>query len=201
MWQNLENHMNTFTINGTILTKGHQHSILKIFNSIWLLRFCKDPPPPQQPTKISWKIVAFFFYQVFFHRHWRLTGQQGKRGDHFLFHSTLPLPPTYRHSDIYLQLCTVAFSSNPLHQKPFLFFHHDFHHLHLDVLILGILLCSVWKSTCKVQNTYDGEPFNVILNQWNIFFRIREQMFCFDYIYNNLLFVWSWMWQERCMWC
>ena len=30
----------------------------------------------------------FFFCQVFFHRHWRFSGQQGKRGDHLLFHST-----------------------------------------------------------------------------------------------------------------
>ena len=30
----------------------------------------------------------FFFYQGFLHRHWQFTGQQGKRGDHLLFHST-----------------------------------------------------------------------------------------------------------------
>ena len=30
----------------------------------------------------------FFSIRVFFHGHWRLTGQQGKGGDHFLFHST-----------------------------------------------------------------------------------------------------------------
>ena len=30
----------------------------------------------------------FFFYQGFLHRHWRFTGQQGKGGDHLLFHST-----------------------------------------------------------------------------------------------------------------
>ena len=29
-----------------------------------------------------------FFIRVFFHGHWRLTGQQGKRGNHLLFHST-----------------------------------------------------------------------------------------------------------------
>ena len=32
----------------------------------------------------------FLFYQVFFHSHWRFTGQQGKAGDHFLFHSITP---------------------------------------------------------------------------------------------------------------
>ena len=31
---------------------------------------------------------VFFFYQGFLHRHWRFTGQQGKGGDHLLFHST-----------------------------------------------------------------------------------------------------------------
>ena len=30
----------------------------------------------------------FFFNQGFLHRHWRFTWQQGKGGDHLLFHST-----------------------------------------------------------------------------------------------------------------
>ena len=30
----------------------------------------------------------FFSIRVFFHGHWRLTGQQEKGGDHLLFHST-----------------------------------------------------------------------------------------------------------------
>ena len=39
-----------------------------------------------------------FFYKVFFHRHWRLTGQQGKGGDHLLFHSTTSTrSQTFRH--------------------------------------------------------------------------------------------------------
>ena len=46
----------------------------------------------------------FFFYQVFFHRHWRFIEVQGKGGDHLLFLST-----TSTHSwilrHIYLQLC------------------------------------------------------------------------------------------------
>ena len=47
-----------------------------------------------------------FFIRVFFHRHWRFTGQQGKGGDHLLLHSTtLPIPPAHEHWDIYLQLC------------------------------------------------------------------------------------------------
>ena len=35
-----------------------------------------------------YRIFRVFFYQVFFHRHWRFTGQQGKGGDHLLFHTT-----------------------------------------------------------------------------------------------------------------
>ena len=36
----------------------------------------------------------------FFHRHWRFTGRQGKRGHRF--YSTLPLPPSRKHLDICL---------------------------------------------------------------------------------------------------
>ena len=47
-------------------------------------------------------LIWFFFYQGFLYGHWRFTGQQGKRGDHLLFHS--PLPPAHEHWEIYLQL-------------------------------------------------------------------------------------------------
>ena len=33
-------------------------------------------------------VRKFFFYQGFLHRNWRFTGQQGKGGDHILFHTT-----------------------------------------------------------------------------------------------------------------
>ena len=33
-------------------------------------------------------LKIFFFYQGLLHRHWRFTGQQGKGGNHLLFHST-----------------------------------------------------------------------------------------------------------------
>ena len=40
----------------------------------------------------------FFSIRVFFHRHWRLTGQQGKGGVHVLFHSTTSTRSrTFRH--------------------------------------------------------------------------------------------------------
>ena len=43
-------------------------------------------------------VGIFFSIRVFFHGHWRLTGQQGKRGDHFLFQSTTSsLSQTLRH--------------------------------------------------------------------------------------------------------
>ena len=32
--------------------------------------------------------IYFFSIRVFFHRHWRFVGQQGKGGDHLFFHST-----------------------------------------------------------------------------------------------------------------
>ena len=32
--------------------------------------------------------ILLFSVRVFFHRYWRLSGQQGKGGDHFLLHST-----------------------------------------------------------------------------------------------------------------
>ena len=42
--------------------------------------------------------VFCFSIRVFFHGHWRLTGQQGKGGDHLLFHSTTStLSRTFRH--------------------------------------------------------------------------------------------------------
>ena len=43
----------------------------------------------------SW---VFFSIRVFFHEHWRLTGQWGKGGDHLLFHfTTSTRSQTFRH--------------------------------------------------------------------------------------------------------
>ena len=40
----------------------------------------------------------FFSIRIFFHRHWQLIGQQGKGGDHLLFHSTTcTRSRTFRH--------------------------------------------------------------------------------------------------------
>ena len=41
---------------------------------------------------------SFFSIRIFFHGHWRLTGQQGEGGDHLLFHSTTSTRSrTFRH--------------------------------------------------------------------------------------------------------
>ena len=53
--------------------------------------------PINQIVNIS-MFSCFFSVRVFFHRHWRFTGQQGKRGDHLLCHSTTSTrPQTFRH--------------------------------------------------------------------------------------------------------
>ena len=53
------------------------------------------------PNFMMWFLWFLFFslsIRVFFHRHWRLTGQQGKGGDHLLFHSTTSTRSrTFRH--------------------------------------------------------------------------------------------------------
>ena len=56
-------------------------------------------------SSISGSLLNLFSLsiRVFFHRHWRFTGQSRKGGDHLLF--TIPLPPAHEHWDIYLQLC------------------------------------------------------------------------------------------------
>ena len=52
---------------------------------------------------VCYLYVTFFFFfffpiRVFFHGHWQLTGQQGKGGDHLLFHSsTSTRSRTFRH--------------------------------------------------------------------------------------------------------
>ena len=52
-------------------------------------------------------VDAMHFYfcsiRVFFYRHWRLTEQQTKVGNHL--HSSLRFPPAHEQSNIYFQLC------------------------------------------------------------------------------------------------
>ena len=56
-----------------------------------------------------WK-TAFFSIKIFFHGHWRLTGQRGRKGNIFYF--TLLLPPTQKHSDIYFATLHVRWLSH-----------------------------------------------------------------------------------------
>ena len=50
-------------------------------------------------------LLLLFLCGVFFHRHWRFKGQQGKEGDHILFSSTNSArSQTFRH----LQLCEMT---------------------------------------------------------------------------------------------
>ena len=49
-------------------------------------------------TEIRVSAVIFFSIRIFFYEHWRLTGQQGNRGNHLLFHSTTSTRSrTFRH--------------------------------------------------------------------------------------------------------
>ena len=73
-------------------------------------------PVNMQPKTVvsktfTWRFWhSFFSIRVFFHGHWRLTGQQGKGGDHR--HSTIPLPPAHEHLDIYFATLHVRWLSH-----------------------------------------------------------------------------------------
>ena len=57
----------------------------------------------------------FFFIRVFVHGHWQLTGQQGKVGDLFLFHSTTSTRSrTFRHlcATLHLRWLSHIFNCN-----------------------------------------------------------------------------------------
>ena len=56
------------------------------------------------PILVSMESFNFFSIRAFFWRHCQLTGSREMEGT--FFYSTLPLPPTHEHSDIYVQLCT-----------------------------------------------------------------------------------------------
>ena len=61
-------------------------------------------------------IFFFFTIRVFFHGHWRLTGQQEKGGDHLLFHSTTSTGSwTFRHlfATLHVRWLSHSFNRNP----------------------------------------------------------------------------------------
>ena len=71
-----------------------------------LLSFIHLSGDRRYTPSVKWCIVCFafvFFYQGFLSRTLMTPGKQGKGGT--IFYSTLPLPSTHEHSDIYLQLC------------------------------------------------------------------------------------------------
>ena len=52
----------------------------------------------QGHLQLQSSVQFFFSIRIFFHGHWRLTGQHGKGGDHFLFDSTTSTRSrTFRH--------------------------------------------------------------------------------------------------------
>ena len=102
---------------------------------------------------------------------------------------TLPLPLLTADQNLLKNSCLPQCS--PSHQISFLSFHHDYHHL-LHVCFRCAHLKNTppqcLKNYIKIQNTYDGEPFDFIFNQLNVFSGIVDRTFFFDYIYNNVLF-------------
>ena len=58
-------------------------------------------------------VFVFFSTRVFIHGHWWLTGQQGKKRDHVLFHSNTPTHSrTFRHLFGTLHLKWLSYVSN-----------------------------------------------------------------------------------------
>ena len=59
------------------------------------------------PSHFDYVFSLFFFsIKVFFHRHWRLTGQQGKGVGHFVFNITTSThSQTFRHLFATLHVC------------------------------------------------------------------------------------------------
>ena len=79
-------------------------SVFKIFKNNYPQMFLKEFKNIVKEKEVTRHITAepewwfFFSTRVFFHRHWRYTGQQGKGGDHLLFHSTTSTrSQTFRH--------------------------------------------------------------------------------------------------------
>ena len=63
---------------------------------------------------VVWNYIYIFCtIRVFFHGHWQLTGQQGKKGDHLLFHSiTSTRSRTFRHLFTTLHVRQLSHISN-----------------------------------------------------------------------------------------
>ena len=57
-------------------------------------------------------LKPFFFYQRFLHRHWRFTGQEGKGGDHVLFHSTTSTRSRHLFATLHVRWLSRIFNRN-----------------------------------------------------------------------------------------
>ena len=82
----------------------HLNSIISIQKWLFIVSFTAISICPRLIVSgLRASLVIYFSIRVFFHGHWRLTIQQGKRVDHLLFHSTTSIRSrTFRHL---LRLC------------------------------------------------------------------------------------------------
>ena len=69
---------------------------------IVLTQLLQKHKTPQTFMLNEYTWFKFYFIRVFFYRHYQFTGEQGKGEGHL--NSSLPLTPTHKLSDIYLQL-------------------------------------------------------------------------------------------------
>ena len=93
-------------------------------------------------------IVLHFFFsvRVFFHRHWRFTGQQGKGGDRLLFHSTASIRSgTLRHlfATLHVRWLSRIFNRNAC-------VHHTATQWDLPPYRITIWLIAWWCNVCFV---------------------------------------------------
>ena len=117
---------------------------------------------------IFWKFTLFTFFfsiKVFFHGHWRLTGQQGKRGGHLLFHSTTSTrSQTFRHLFAALHMrwlshifnrTTCIYQTATRWDLPITTWLIDdvmlFFVCLLDDLILGFCYSNLTRKTCRLE--------------------------------------------------
>ena len=80
-------------------------------------RLILECSPPRKTCFLTMFSLYIFIFsiRVFFHRHWRFAGQQGKGGDHLLFHTTTFIRSrTVRHlfATSYVRLLSRIFKRN-----------------------------------------------------------------------------------------
>ena len=95
--ENIQKHLSLF-LNIKLNFLAHINEKIKEVNKVISVIKKLNQPLPYSSLMTRYKSFVrphldygdsfFFSIRIFFHRHWRLTGQQGKGGDHLLFHST-----------------------------------------------------------------------------------------------------------------